>query len=83
MEAILGYIIAITAIVIIGKILLFPIKKILKFVLNGVIGAIMLLVLNAIGSSIGITVGINIISALIAGFFGILGVRFLIIINMI
>ncbi|MDO5707366.1 MAG: pro-sigmaK processing inhibitor BofA family protein [Andreesenia angusta] len=83
MEVIIGYIIAITAIVIIGKVLLFPIKKILKFVLNGVIGAVMLLVLNAIGSSIGITVGVNIVSALIAGFFGIPGIIFLVIVNMI
>lgn len=82
MEMILGYAIAILAIVLIGKLVSFPIKMIVKFVVNGVLGAVILTILNFFGGAIGLTVGINIFSALIAGFFGIPGVIFLILINL-
>lgn len=83
MEALLGFIIAMVAIVLIGKILIFPIKKIAKFILNGIAGAVMLWFINLFSSALGISIGINIFSALIAGFFGIPGVIFLIFINLI
>lgn len=83
MEGIIGYGIAILAILIIGKMLSFPIKLIFKLAVNGIVGAIMLFILNFIGSSFGITVGVNVISALIAGFFGIPGVVFLTVVNLI
>jgi len=46
----------------------------LSFVWNGVIGGIMLWLLNLVGGIFAFHIPINIISALIAGFFGIPGV---------
>ncbi len=79
---IIGYAIAIMAIVLIGKLISFPVKLIFKLVVNGVIGAVVLTILNFFGGAIGISVGINIFSALVAGFFGIPGVIVLILINL-
>lgn len=65
--------------VLIFKILSFPIKLLTKLVINGVIGIILLYITNLIGGSIGITLAINPMTALIAGIAGIPGVIFLIV----
>lgn len=74
---ILAVFLAIGAIYIIGMILVLPIKIIIKFIINGLIGAVLLFILNIFGSLIGITVAINPITALVAGFLGIPGVLLL------
>lgn len=74
---ILAVFLAIGAIYIIGMLLVLPIKIIIKFIINGLIGAVLLFILNIFGSLIGITVAINPITALIAGFLGIPGVLLL------
>ena len=73
----------IIAIFIIGKILLFPIKKILKLVLNTVIGAAIIYIINLIGASFGFHIGLNIITALVVGILGIPGAILLIILEII
>lgn len=65
---ILAVFIAIGAIYIIGMLLVLPIKIILKFIINGLIGAFLLFIINIFGSIIGVTVAINPITALVAGF---------------
>ena len=74
---ILAVFLAIGAIYVIGMLLVLPIKIIIKFIINGLIGAVLLFILNIFGSLIGITVAINPITALIAGFLGIPGVLLL------
>lgn len=74
---ILAVFLAIGAIYIIGMLLVLPIKIIIKFIINGLIGAVLLFILNIFGSLIGITVAINPITALVAGFLGIPGVLLL------
>lgn len=74
---ILAVFLAIGAIYIIGMLLVLPIKIIIKFIINGLIGAVLLFILNIFGCLIGITVAINPITALIAGFLGIPGVLLL------
>ena len=54
-----------------------------SFVWNGIVGGIMLWVVNLVGGGFGFHMPINIISALIAGFFGIPGVVVLIIYQLI
>lgn len=82
MGAFLGYAIAILAIVLIGKIVSFPIRVIIKLIINGLMGGLILFILNFFGDLIGLHVGINVFSALIAGFFGVPGVVFLIILSL-
>lgn len=61
------------------KLLAWPLKILFKLVINAVLGAILLLIVNFIGGYFGLSIGINPWTALIAGFFGIPGVIFLVI----
>lgn len=74
---ILAVFLAIGAIYVIGMLLVLPIKIIIKFIINGLIGAILLFIINIFSSLIGITIAINPITALVAGFLGIPGVLLL------
>ncbi len=64
-------------------VILFLVVKLLSWPLsilyNGIIGALMLWLLNLAGSLFSFHLPINIINSLIAGFFGVPGVIFLII----
>jgi len=73
------FIFGIVALIIFAIILSLSIKVIVKLVINGVLGIVLLLLVNLVGASFSFHIGINIITALIAGFFGIPGVIFLII----
>ncbi|AYF53974.1 transcriptional regulator [Clostridium novyi] len=79
MEYIGYFMIGIILLYVVVKLLAWPIKILYKLIINGVLGVVLLLIVNFIGGNIDITIGINPWSALIAGFFGIPGVIFLII----
>ncbi|MCD3217991.1 pro-sigmaK processing inhibitor BofA [Clostridium botulinum C] len=79
MEYIGYFMIGIILLYVVVKLLAWPIKILYKLIINGVLGVVLLLIVNFIGGNIGITIGINPWSVLIAGFFGIPGVIFLII----
>ena len=70
------------AIFIIGKIFLFPIKKILKLVFNTIIGGAIIYIINLIGASFGFHIGLNIITSLVVGILGIPGSILLIILTL-
>lgn len=53
-----------------------------KILYNGIIGAISLWLLNLIGGLLGFTLEITIFNSLIAGFFGVPGVIFLILLKL-
>ena len=74
-------VLSVIAMIIIAKIFSWPLKKILKLVINIALGLIMILFVNVFGENIGLHIPFNIITALIAGTLGIPGVIALIIIN--
>lgn len=57
-----------------GKLLLVPIKKLLKLLINSLLGGVCLLLINAVGAGIGIMVPVNIVTAMAAGILGLPGV---------
>ncbi len=69
------------AIFIVGKIFLFPIKKILKLVFNTIIGGAIIYIINLIGASFGFHIGLNIVTSLVVGILGIPGAILLIILE--
>lgn len=76
----IGYfLIAILGLYIIVKVFSWPIKILFKLIVNAVLGAFFLIVLNFVGKYFGLYIGINAVTSLIAGFFGIPGVIFLIV----
>lgn len=69
------------AVIVVAKLLAWPVKKILKLAVNVVLGLIMIFLVNTFGMAIGITIPFNIVTALIAGILGVPGVIALIIIG--
>lgn len=68
---------------IIGMILVWPLKKILKLIGNGILGGIILLLFNFIGKFFGLVIVINPLNAIIVGFLGVPGVILLLILQII
>lgn len=74
MEKLIVYIVTIMVLIVIGKLLLIPLKIIFDLVLNAIFGGILLVLANIIGSSFGLSIPITTISAIVAGIFGVPGV---------
>lgn len=68
---------------IVGKILTFPIRKILKLIFNTIIGGVIIYIINLIGANFGFHIGLNIITSLIVGILGIPGAILLVILQFI
>ena len=79
---ILYFTLALVGIYLVVKIFSWPIKMFVKLLINGVLGAIFLMLVNFVGGGFGISLGINAFTALIAGFFGVPGVIFLIVLKL-
>lgn len=79
MSYIMYFAVGIILLFLVVKILAWPIKILWKLVVNGVLGAVLLIIVNFLGGYLGFSIGINIWTALIAGFFGVPGVIFLLI----
>jgi len=69
------------AMLVVAKLLAWPIKKIFKLAINCIIGIIIVFLVNNFGESFGISIPFNIVTSIIAGVFGIPGVIFLIILG--
>lgn len=77
----LAFIFGLFLLYIIGMFLVIPIKWMLKLIVNGIIGGILLLIFNLIGGIFGLSLVINPLTAIIAGLLGIPGVILLLIIQ--
>ena len=82
-DVVIAYVVGLLLLYLIGWLLLTPIKLLLKFLVNGVVGGLMLLVLNLVGGFIGVNVVINPVTALIAGFLGVPGVILILLLQVI
>ncbi|WP_053954903.1 pro-sigmaK processing inhibitor BofA family protein [Inediibacterium massiliense] len=81
LNILLAYAFGLILLYILGYILLIPIKLIMKFIYNGIVGGIMLVVLNFIGSFLNLHIGINPLTALVAGFLGVPGVILMVVLQ--
>ena len=61
-------------VVLLIRILLKPIKGILKFLIHALFGYVLLFVVSFLGDFIGLDIPMNLVNVLVAGFFGIPGV---------
>lgn len=77
-NVIIAYIFGIILIYLVGRLMLVPIKFMVKLLYNGIIGGAMLWAVNFLGAYIGFGVAINPLTALVAGFLGIPGVIMLV-----
>lgn len=74
---------AAVAVFIILKIFAWPIKKIVKMLINIAVGGLLLVLVNYVGAYFGFALTINWISALIVGVLGIPGLIILVILHFI
>lgn len=65
-----------------GRIFIVPVKKILKLVLNSIIGGIVIFIINLVGASFGFHIGLNFFTSSVIGFLGLPGAVILIIIKL-
>lgn len=74
MEGLLFYIVGLILLIVLGKILTFPLRRILELVANAVLGGFMLVIVNYFGSFLGINILISPLNAILVGFLGVPGV---------
>ena len=67
---------------IVGRVFIVPIKTILKFILNSIMGGFIILIINIIGGYFGFHIGLNIVTSIIVGILGIPGAILVILIKL-
>ena len=63
-NTIIIFLFCITGIIIFGKIFLTPIKKILKLIINSILGGVLIVVINSIGATFNFHIGLNVITSI-------------------
>ena len=70
---IITYLACICFIFIFGRIFIVPIKKILKLVLNSILGGVVIFIINVIGANFGFHIGLNFLTSILIGLLGLPG----------
>lgn len=79
---IITYLACICFLFLFGRIFIVPIKKILKLVLNSVIGGVVIFLINLVGANFGFHIGLNFFTSVLVGLLGLPGVVVLVIIKL-
>ena len=79
---IITYLACICFIFIFGRIFIVPIKKILKLVLNSILGGVVIFIINVIGNNFGFHIGLNFFTSILIGLLGLPGVVCLIVVTL-
>lgn len=64
-----------------GRALLVPVKVVLKFIYNALLGGVVITIINFIGGFLGFKIALNFVTALLIGMLGIPGIFLLIILK--
>ena len=70
---IITFLACICFIFIFGRIFIVPIRKILKIILNSILGGVVIYLINFIGANFGFHIGLNIFTSLMIGLLGLPG----------
>jgi len=79
---IITYLACICFIFIFGRIFIVPLKKVLKLVLNSVLGGLTIYIINLIGAGFNFHIGLNVFTSILVGLLGLPGAVCLIIIKL-
>ena len=80
---ILTYLACICFLFIFGRVFIVPIKKVLKLVINSVLGGIAIFLINLVGANFGFHIGLNILTSILVGILGLPGAICLVIVKLI
>lgn len=78
----LTYLACICFLFIFGKIFIVPIKKVLKLVINSILGGVSIFFINLIGGIWGFHIGLNIFTSILVGLLGLPGAVCLVILKL-
>ena len=81
-NSIIAFIACLFFLFIFGKIFIVPLRTILKFIMNSVIGGIIIFLINLVGEFLNFHIGLNIITSIIVGLLGIPGSILIILIKL-
>ena len=81
-ETIITYLACICFIFIFGKIFIVPLKKVLKLIINSILGGLAIYLINIIGANWGFHIGLKIFTSILIGLLGLPGAVCLIIIKL-
>lgn len=82
MNNIVTYLACICFIIIFGKILIVPIRKTFKLILNSILGGVTIFIINLIGSNFDFHIGLNFITSVLVGILGLPGAVCIVIIKL-
>lgn len=80
---IITYLVCVCFLFLFGRIFVWPIKKILKIIINSILGGFTIFLINIIGVNFGFHIGLNIFTSILIGILGLPGTVILIIIKLI
>ena len=78
---VITYLACICFIFIFGRIFILPIKKVMKLVLNSILGGVIIWIINLIGASFNFHIGLNFFTSILVGILGLPGAICIIIIK--
>lgn len=78
---ILAFFFGILVIYILARLLYFPLRVFLRFLLNTIVGGLLLALFNVFGAIWGVQIGLNVVTALVVGMMGVPGVILLLILQ--
>ena len=76
------YLACICFLFIFGRVFIIPIKKIMKLVLNSILGGLTIFLINIVGSNFGFHIGLNIFTSILVGLLGLPGAVCLVIVKL-
>lgn len=79
---IITYLACICFLIVFGRVFIVPIKKVLKLVVNSILGGLLIYLINLIGNGFGFHIGLNFFTSIIVGILGIPGAICIIIIKL-
>lgn len=82
-NTIITYLACISFLFIFGKVFAVPIIKIIKLIVNSIVGAVLIWIINLVGTSFQFHIGINIITAIFVGILGVPGAILLIVLKLV
>ena len=81
-NTIITYLACVAFLFIFGKIFAVPLAKIIKLILNSILGAVLIWLINLIGAGFNFHIGINMITAIFVGILGLPGAILLIVLKL-
>ncbi len=81
LNIILAFIFGLMVLYLLARVLVYPMRVLVKVVGNSLVGAVLLIFFNLVGGLVGLSVGVNVVSALVVGFLGVPGLITLLIVQ--